>query len=351
MNRSPRACPPLVAAALAIALLAPLRASAQPGESAAVAEALFQQARDLVKQERYAEACPKLAESQRLDPKLGTLLNLAVCNEKLGKIATAWAEYTSAAAIARREGQREREDFSREQIAALEKKLARVILQVAAPEAGLSVTLDDQPMAGAVLGTPLPIDPGKHRVSATAPGKKAWSQDIDVPAKKTEVLVSIPALEAAPAAPPPIPPAPAPPAIPPAASPAPPPPPAVTPPPVATPPSTGSTATALMASGFSIGALGVVVGTITGAVTLSQAGTLHMSCKNNVCPSGDQINIDAANRVANISNASFAIGAAGVVVGVVGVFMRPGQPARPGAAALTLTPVIGPGVVGLRGGF
>jgi hypothetical protein len=330
--------------------LAPASASAQqpqqPVAATAVAEGLFQQARDLVKLGRYDEACPKLAESQRLDPKLGTLLNLAVCHEKQGKTATAWAEYTSAATIARREGQREREDFAREQVATLEKKLPRLVLQSSAAGAPPSVTLDDQLMSSAALGTPLPIDPGKHRVLATAPGKKAWSKEIDVPAERTEIPVSIPALEAdeLPVIPPLTPPAPvpvAPPVLVPLAP--------VPVPPPSPPPR--NDAVVLMGAGFGVAGAGILVGAIAGVVALAQAGTIKNQCSaTGQCQSSEQDSINGATTLANVSNVGFGIGAAGLVVGIVGLVLRPRDPA-PRTGHVRLSPFVGPGTAGLGGTF
>jgi Tfp pilus assembly protein PilF len=74
----------------------------------ATAQVLFTEARDLMKDEKYAEACNKFRESQRLDPQIGTQLNLALCYEKLGKWASAWVNYVDAASRAQKAGQEER---------------------------------------------------------------------------------------------------------------------------------------------------------------------------------------------------------------------------------------------------
>jgi serine/threonine-protein kinase len=173
---------------------------ARAGDSAA-AEAMFGQGKQLMAAGRYAEACPKLEESQRLDPGMGTLFNLAECDERIGKSASAWAAYLEVAAQARAARQPDREKVARERAAALEPRLARVTVVTTAAErtAGLQVKRNDVAVGKGQWGAPVPVDPGEYTIVATAPGKLAWERKISVPASG-RVSVDVPALRDAPVA-------------------------------------------------------------------------------------------------------------------------------------------------------
>src|SRR5262249_35450838 len=95
---------------------------ANPPPDTERAQVLFEQARQLVAAGRYAEACAMFAESQRLDPAGGTLLNLAVCHESEGKMLAAWAEFHEARVQARQDGRTDREDLAAAHIARLESR-------------------------------------------------------------------------------------------------------------------------------------------------------------------------------------------------------------------------------------
>src|SRR5512138_2397422 len=113
-----------LAAGLALAAALPARADTT-AEQRAAAQALFDDARRLMADKKYAEACPKLEESQRLDPGIGTLLNLAECQSLTGRTASAWANFLEAAYQAKAAGQAKRENTARSRAAALEPKLSR----------------------------------------------------------------------------------------------------------------------------------------------------------------------------------------------------------------------------------
>src|SRR3954452_18931589 len=119
-SSSTRARRAVAVAALAIGVAT--AGTARAGDPA-TAQTLFDQARKLMAQERWAEACPKLEESQRLDPAGGTLLHLALCREKEGRIATAWAIYQDALAQAKRDGRKDRADVAQKHIGELAPRL------------------------------------------------------------------------------------------------------------------------------------------------------------------------------------------------------------------------------------
>jgi hypothetical protein len=162
----------------------------------AAAQALFADAKKLMAAGKYAEACPKLEESQRLAPGIGTQFNLATCYESLGKTASAWSLYLEVAGASKAANQLDREKVARQAAAALEPKLSRLTITVsksAPPD--IEVKRDGAAVGKAQWGTAIPVDPGEHKIAATAPGKKPWESTITVDKQGTKT-VEVPALEA-----------------------------------------------------------------------------------------------------------------------------------------------------------
>jgi len=168
----------------------------------AVAEALFEDGRRLLDEGKLDEACAKFAESQRLDPGTGTLLNLASCYEKADRLASAWATWLEAAASAKAAGQDDREAHARSQADNLKAKLATlsIVLDSSERPEGLVITRDGDPQNLAVLGTAVPLDSGTYRVEASAPGYRTWGRDVTLIDGQTRTL-AIPALQPDSAAP------------------------------------------------------------------------------------------------------------------------------------------------------
>ena len=152
-------------------------ASAQPNKPGdpAAAQALFYEGRALMKDGKFAVACPKFEESLRLDYGIGTEFNLADCNEKVGKLATAWSGFLSVASAAKAQNQTQREKVARDRAKALEPRLPKLAIDVPSPAPpGLEVKRDGVVIGSASWGSPVPVDPGSHRISASVPGKVPW---------------------------------------------------------------------------------------------------------------------------------------------------------------------------------
>lgn len=190
-------------AALVLALGTALPGLAR-AESSAAADALWEEGRVLLDQGRVAEACSKLDESYRIDPGTGALILLAHCHEREGKLASAWSEYNEAAARARRERSREREQYAVEESSRLARRLSRVAIHVhpstlALP--GLTIRRGGLIVGRAALGVAIPVDGGRYEIRAEAPGYEAWVRVIQVEPEGDHVSVSVPELARLPVAP------------------------------------------------------------------------------------------------------------------------------------------------------
>jgi hypothetical protein len=315
---------------MALVAVVPRAGYAQSDTKTAVADALYRQARDLMAAGKYAEACPKFAESQRLDPATGTLLNLAACHEKQGRLATAWIEYSDAMVAARRDGREDRVEYARARAAELEPRLSRLtlLLDASADEPELMIEIDGASVGRAVIGAATPVDPGKHSIRASAPGKKPWTGEVEIGVEADQKSLTIPPLELAP--------------------PEPPPPSAATPPVMMQTPGMASDeltsrpipTSVYIAAGVTL-ALTASAG-ITGVSYLGKRSDYQETAEREGDSAATRQQRQSANRMGYINGGLWAGALVGAGVTTVLYVTRPERP-----SSARLLPVAGPGVAGL----
>ena len=163
------------------------------------AEHLFRQGLDAMKNNKFKEACEAFSGSNDADASPGTEINLALCNEKQGKLASAWGWYRTAAGHAEQRNQKERADLAHAEAAKLEPKLHKLVVTVKVPVEGMVITRNGAPVPSATLGSDVPVDPGDYTIEVTAKGKRSWkSANIHVAAGPGLERVEVPPLEDAP---------------------------------------------------------------------------------------------------------------------------------------------------------
>jgi len=320
-----------------------------PAQSAkTTAESLFQAAKTLMAEKKFAEACPKLAESNRLDPSPGTLLNLGKCYEGLGKPASAWAEYKSAAVLAKQLGQKDREDGARELAKGLEPKLSRLTVQ-AATTPGLVVKSDGVEIGAASFGTALFVDPGDHLIEASAPGYETWTGKVTVGPNGDSKTASVPPLVKKPEAAP-LPTTSATPgatgSVPPIATTA----------PTAPPDSPNTMRTASYAL-MGVGVVGLGVGAVMGGLAAGDVGNARSDpalCPDNQCSAAGRAVVNDASTKALVSTIALPVGLAAAGAGVVLFILSSPPSAKKGATlparsrvGVAIAPVIGPDGAGV----
>jgi len=332
----------LLAAAVgpSLAMMLLSTSAAAQGTDKVAAEALFEDGRRLIAAGNVAEACPKFAESQRLDPSPGTLLNLASCYEKAGRTATAWATYREAASASSAAGRADYVATAQRHAEALAPRLGRLSLKVDQPVAGLQIVRDGMRIDPAAWGEPIPIDPGSHTIEASAPGYKGWASGVTTQDGAIANL-TVPQLEPLPA------------------SEAPPPPPPVTKPPPPPEAHTDLGTTVVppppASSGGGQRTIGVVMGA-AGLVGLGLAGVFSVVAKNKYngslpdCQTGNPglcnetgvSQRDSARGFGDAASVAVVVGAAALAGGLVVWITAPnGETRAPAAARIGIVPAPG----------
>ena len=211
--------------------------------------------------------------------------------------------------------------------AELGERVPGVRIKVAGADPGVEpqVVIDGETVPSSIAA-PRKLNPGAHEVVVTA-GAVERRQSFSLAERETRELT----VDMSPAAPPP-------------------------PPPPDEPRGKGAgPGKALMYGGFGVGAVGVVVGSITGLMSISNVSSIRESCVDDRCPPDKQSDIDSAKGLGTVSTVAFIVGGVGIGVGVVGLLMTPkDQPAQGQARtrkAVAVAPEVGLGWVGLRGAF
>lgn len=345
-RRGARRLVPLALASVAHLASGPARAQ-NSGDKAPAVE-LFKRGRQLMDAKRYADACPLFAESHRLDPSGGTLLNLAYCHEQENRTASAWADYQDLLGRSHREGREDRTRFAQKRLAVLEPRLPRWTLVMGPNDklAGVEVLRDGQSVPRPLWGSPVPVDPGPHQVEVRAPERKPWATTFRAAAGQS-VTTEVPPLEATSGEP-----------LPPSEAPMTPLPVVIAEEPPEAPPApeaprrasgapTGRTVAGVVFGG--LGAVGLGLGTYFGLSAFSLRENVDQLCKDG-CDGDARNRAERYNRDgrldAHLSTASFGVGVVGLGLGAYFLFVAPSASSK-ASASTSVTPHLAPGSAGL----
>ncbi|MGH7294047.1 MAG: hypothetical protein ACRELB_03895 [Polyangiaceae bacterium] len=285
---------------------------ARPRHDPVAAEALFLAGRELLKHGEWASACARLGESQLLDAAAGTALNLAVCEDKQGHVASAWQRLREALDLLPPGD--DRVPLARRELAALEPRLPHLTVRLAreAPP-GTRVLRDGVEIEVAVMGFAEPVDPGSHTVRVTASGHPSRVYAVDAREGVSEELVVEPGVAA----------------------------------PAVQAHADGRRVAGWIALG--VGVPAAALGAVTGLTVIDRRNERQRLCPDDACATPGALanarSIDSSGKALSlVSTISFAVAAAGVASGVYLLVTSSDKEPRavvgagmaPGGGALTL---------------
>ena len=255
---------------------------AQERHDPAAADELFRQGRAASEKRDFLTACAKFRESNRLDPAVGTLFNIADCEEKLGRLATSWTLFQEVAQ--RLPNDDDRHGIALRRAQAIEPRVPRLTVHLApSGRSDVIVRRDGVELGAASLDTALPVNPGEHVVVVEAPGTQATQfrssvgegerAQLDVKLGPAQVAVTAPdASGSAPGA--------------------------------------GQRTAAYVIGG--VGVAGLITGIVAGALVLDRKSTVNDNCVEKQCNRAGQDAVESGKTLGVVSTVGFIAGGLGL---------------------------------------
>lgn len=187
---------PMLFLAFAACVLAHRPAVAAEPTSAEIAAArqLFAEARAAEDAQDWATAASKIREAISIKETPGLRFHLAYCEEHLGMLVEALVDYERAEDAAR-----SKNDDVEKQVGprkdALRKRTPTITALLVSDVSDAELTIDGHAVSPALIGKPVPQNPGPHHVVVSASGRQPYAADLTlVEADSVVVTVSLPAL-------------------------------------------------------------------------------------------------------------------------------------------------------------
>jgi hypothetical protein len=296
------------------------------------AQSRFLRGKDLVARRKFDEALSEFRASHEIVSSPNTRLEIARCLREMGRSVAAYAEFgrtsVEAKELKAQDNRYQRAyDAAAAERAALEPRLAFVVLTIQNPSGGTRVVVGGEEIRPAAWSEPAPVLAGTAEVLVETPGHASIKRAVTLAAGERTAL-TIDAQSGEPEGGPPPPPPPAP---------------AVPTPHESVPPPLRPWA--YVAGG--IGVAGLATFAIAGSLAHSTYDDLQSAC-NGSCPSSKAGEISSGKTQQTVANVGLALGIVGVTAGAT-LFVLSLHKSAPEVASLNASVVVSPGWIGVRG--
>lgn len=180
-------CSPVVLVVL-VGTLVSATSRATPPETLERARRLFLQGEADEDDNRWSEALDKFRAVSLVKLTAGVRYHIALCEERLGRLALALKDYRAAEEQAKVDNAKDVLRTVGRDLAALEPRVPTLIIRVSPQVANVLVKLDGEPIGDATNSAPVPVDPGVHYVEVRAPDRPTSTQAVVLQERESRTL-------------------------------------------------------------------------------------------------------------------------------------------------------------------